>query len=44
MAQRLGIPWTFSHVEWGEGVPLGRYEEILRADQRHQIKGVLCLP
>jgi alanine-glyoxylate transaminase/serine-glyoxylate transaminase/serine-pyruvate transaminase len=29
-------------VEWGEGVPLERYEEILRADKRHEIKGVLA--
>jgi alanine-glyoxylate transaminase/serine-glyoxylate transaminase/serine-pyruvate transaminase len=42
MAQRLGFEVEVVEVEWGEGVPLGRYEEILRADKRHQIKGVLA--
>lgn len=41
MAQRLGYEVEVVEVEWGEGVPLERYEEILRADKRHQIKGVL---
>ena len=42
MAQRLGFEVEVLDVEWGEGVPLGRYEEILRADRRHEIKGVLA--
>ena len=42
MAQRLGYDVEVLDVEWGEGVPLERYEEILRADKRHQIKGVLA--
>src|SRR5580692_7024835 len=42
MAERLGYDVDVLDVEWGEGVPLGRYEEILRADKRHQIKGVLA--
>ena len=42
MAQRLGFDVQVVEVEWGEGVPLQRYEEILRADQRHEIKGVLA--
>jgi alanine-glyoxylate transaminase / serine-glyoxylate transaminase / serine-pyruvate transaminase len=42
MAQRLGYEVEVVEVEWGEGVPLERYEEILRADKRHQIKGVLA--
>ena len=42
MAQRLGYDVQVLEVEWGEGVPLGRYEEILRADKRHQIKAVLA--
>src|SRR2546429_4236191 len=42
MAQRLGYDVEALDVEWGEGVPLGRYEEILKADKRHQIKGVLA--
>ena len=39
MAQRPGYDVEVLDVEWGEGVPLGRYEEILRADKRHQIRG-----
>jgi len=31
-------------VDWGEGVPLDRYEEILRADKRNQHQGVIGLP
>jgi alanine-glyoxylate transaminase/serine-glyoxylate transaminase/serine-pyruvate transaminase len=42
MAQRLGYDVEIVEVDWGEGVPLGRYEEILRADKRHQIKAVLA--
>jgi alanine-glyoxylate transaminase / serine-glyoxylate transaminase / serine-pyruvate transaminase len=42
MAQRLGFEVEVLEVEWGAGVPLERYEEILRADKRHQIKGVLA--
>ena len=42
MAQRLGFEVEALEVEWGEGVPLERYAEILRADKRHQIKAVLA--
>jgi alanine-glyoxylate transaminase / serine-glyoxylate transaminase / serine-pyruvate transaminase len=42
MAQRLGYDVEVLEVEWGEGVPLDRYEEAFRADKRHQIKGVLA--
>ncbi len=42
MAQRLGYEVEILEVEWGEGVPLDRYAEILGADTRHQIKGVLA--
>jgi alanine-glyoxylate transaminase / serine-glyoxylate transaminase / serine-pyruvate transaminase len=42
MAQRLGYDVQVVEVEWGEGVPLERYAEILRADRSHQIKGVLA--
>jgi alanine-glyoxylate transaminase/serine-glyoxylate transaminase/serine-pyruvate transaminase len=42
MAQRLGYDVEALDVEWGEGVPLERYEEILRADKRHEIKAVLA--
>jgi alanine-glyoxylate transaminase/serine-glyoxylate transaminase/serine-pyruvate transaminase len=42
MAQRLGYEAEVIEVEWGAGVPLERYEEVLRADKRHEIKGVLA--
>src|ERR1700731_355318 len=42
MAQRLGYDVEVLDVEWGGGGPLDRYEEILRADKRHKIKGVLA--
>jgi alanine-glyoxylate transaminase / serine-glyoxylate transaminase / serine-pyruvate transaminase len=42
MAQRLGYDVEVVEVEWGEGVPLERYEQILREDRRHAIKAVLA--
>jgi alanine-glyoxylate transaminase / serine-glyoxylate transaminase / serine-pyruvate transaminase len=42
MAQRLGYEVEIVEVEWGEGVPVERYEQILRADKGHRIKGVLA--
>jgi alanine-glyoxylate transaminase/serine-glyoxylate transaminase/serine-pyruvate transaminase len=42
MAQRLGFDVEALDVEWGEGVPLDRYEQILKADKQHKIKGVLA--
>jgi len=42
MAQRLGFDVQVVEVDWGEGVPVQRYEEILSADKRHEIKGVLA--
>jgi alanine-glyoxylate transaminase/serine-glyoxylate transaminase/serine-pyruvate transaminase len=42
MAQRLHFDVEVLDVEWGEGVPLERTEEILRADTNHQIKGILA--
>jgi alanine-glyoxylate transaminase/serine-glyoxylate transaminase/serine-pyruvate transaminase len=42
MAQRLGYDVEAVEVEWGEGVPLERYHEILQADKRHEIKAVLA--
>jgi alanine-glyoxylate transaminase/serine-glyoxylate transaminase/serine-pyruvate transaminase len=42
MAQRLGYDVEILDVEWGEGVPLERTEQILRADKHHKIKGVLA--
>jgi alanine-glyoxylate transaminase/serine-glyoxylate transaminase/serine-pyruvate transaminase len=42
MAQRLGYDVEILEVEWGEGVPVERYEQVLRADKEHKIKGVLA--
>lgn len=42
MAQRLGFDVVAEEVEWGEGVPLDRAEEILRADRNHEIKAILA--
>jgi alanine-glyoxylate transaminase/serine-glyoxylate transaminase/serine-pyruvate transaminase len=42
MAQRLGFDVQAEEVEWGEGVPLERAEEILRADKNHEIKAILA--
>lgn len=42
MAQRLGYDVEILDVEWGEGVPVERYEQILSADKNHKIKGVLA--
>src|SRR5690606_12468931 len=40
MAQRLGLEVECLEVPWGEGVPLERYEERLRADRDRRIKAV----
>src|SRR6202050_3477881 len=42
MAQRLGYDVNVLDVEWGEGVPLDRYEEFPRAEKPHEIKAVLA--
>lgn len=42
MAQRLGFDVEALDVEWGTGVPVDRYEEILKADKQHKIKAVLA--
>ncbi len=42
MAQRLGFEVEVLDVPWGEGVPLERTEEALRADNNHQIKAILA--
>jgi alanine-glyoxylate transaminase / serine-glyoxylate transaminase / serine-pyruvate transaminase len=42
MAQRLGYDVEVLDVEWGEGVPLDRYEQVLSADKGHKIKAVLA--
>src|ERR1700676_5014675 len=42
MAQRLGYDVEVLDVEWGEGVPVERYEQVLKADKDHKIKAVLA--
>ncbi|MDH3230578.1 MAG: aminotransferase class V-fold PLP-dependent enzyme [Alphaproteobacteria bacterium] len=42
MAQRLDFEVEILEVEWGEGVPLERTEEALRADRNHEIKAILA--
>jgi alanine-glyoxylate transaminase / serine-glyoxylate transaminase / serine-pyruvate transaminase len=42
MAQRLGYDVEILDVEWGEGVPLERTEQALKADKEHKIKAVLA--
>jgi alanine-glyoxylate transaminase/serine-glyoxylate transaminase/serine-pyruvate transaminase len=42
MAQRLGYDVEILDAEWGEGVPLERTEQALKADKEHKIKAVLA--
>lgn len=42
MCQRLGFNVEAVDCEWGTGVPLERYAEILAADKGHKIKAVLA--
>ena len=41
MAQRLGLQVDVLETEWGEGAPIERYHEALRADRGHEIQAVL---
>ena len=43
MAQRLGYEVKVLDVEWPKGVPVELYEQELRADKEHRIKGGACL-
>ena len=43
LAQRHGLRVDIIDVEWGEGAPAERIEEILRGDTQHEIKGVLIV-
>lgn len=42
MAERLGLDVQVLDVEWGEGVPVEKYAEILAADKGHEIKAVFA--
>jgi alanine-glyoxylate transaminase/serine-glyoxylate transaminase/serine-pyruvate transaminase len=43
LAQRIGLDVQILEVEWGEGAPLDRIEEILSKDTSHAIKGVMIV-
>ncbi len=43
LAQRIGLRVDIIDVEWGEGAPAERIEEILTQDRQHEIKGVLIV-
>lgn len=42
MCQRFGLNVEFIDVEWGDGLPVTKFEEILTADTAHRIKAVLA--
>ncbi len=42
MCKRHGLNVVQVDVEWGEGIPADRFEEILAADDAHEIKAVLA--
>ncbi|HVZ00177.1 MAG TPA: aminotransferase class V-fold PLP-dependent enzyme [Dongiaceae bacterium] len=42
LCQRHGLEVEIVDCEWGEGVPVERYADILAADQGHRIKAVLA--
>src|SRR5213594_4126799 len=43
LAQRHGLRVDIIDVDWGEGAPVERIEEILTADTQHEVKGVLIV-
>lgn len=42
MCQRHRLQVQVVETPWGEGIPAGRFEEILAADKAHEIKAVLA--
>ena len=42
MAQRLGLNVEVVDEEWGKGIPVAKYAEILAADKSHEIKAVFA--
>jgi len=42
LCQRWGLGVQALEVEWGEGVPVEQYAEILAADKNHEIKAVFA--
>ena len=43
LAQRHGLRVDILDVEWGEGAPVERIEDLLTKDKQHEIKGVLIV-
>ena len=43
LAKRLGLRVDVLDVDWGEGAPLDRIEDALKADRDREIKGVLIV-
>ncbi len=41
LAQRVGLDVEVFETPWGQGFPLDRLQKRLKADTRHQIKGVM---
>ena len=42
LCQRWGLDVQAIEVDWGEGVPVEKYAEILAADKNHEINGVFA--
>ncbi|MFX9638771.1 serine--glyoxylate aminotransferase, partial [Acinetobacter baumannii] len=42
MAERLGLKVVVFDEEWGTGVPVEKYAEVLAADKHHEIKAVFA--
>lgn len=42
MCQRHGLTVECVEVDWGEGIPVARFDDILSADKDHKIKAVLA--
>ena len=42
MAQRLGLDVKVFEEDWGKGVPVEKYAEVLAADKNHEIKAVFA--
>ncbi len=43
VAKRHGLRVDVLDVEWGEGAPVDRIEEILTADRQHEVKGLMIV-
>ncbi|HQU68093.1 MAG TPA: aminotransferase class V-fold PLP-dependent enzyme [Albidovulum sp.] len=42
MCRRRGLAVEVVETPWGQGIPAGRFEEILTADKEHRIRAVLA--